>query len=96
MPVNIMLLGAECCYAECYSRLMSFMLTVTNRPFMQSVVMLNVIALTVIVLNDVAPICRQSKFNAVIVSSFENKNLWHRTLPYKNDKFGILTRRDHL
>ncbi len=37
-------------YAECYLCWMSFTLSVTNKPFMLSVVMLNVISLGVIML----------------------------------------------
>jgi hypothetical protein len=42
---------AECCYADCRLCLVSFMLSVTNKPFMLRVVMLNVIMLSVVMLN---------------------------------------------
>ncbi len=42
-------------YAECHLCLVSFMLSVTNKPFMLSVIMLNAIMLSVVMLNVVAP-----------------------------------------
>jgi hypothetical protein len=42
---------AEYCYAECHLRLVSLMLSSSNKPFMLSVVMLSVIMLSVVILS---------------------------------------------
>ncbi len=44
MPITIM---AECCYAECHFCSVSFMPSVTNKPFILSVIMLSVVMLSV-------------------------------------------------
>jgi hypothetical protein len=46
-------------YAERHLCYMSFMPSVTNRPFMLSVIMLNVIMLSVIMLSVIVPTCPQ-------------------------------------
>jgi hypothetical protein len=43
MTLNIITLKEECCYAEGNLCLVSFMLSVANKPFVPSVVILNVI-----------------------------------------------------
>jgi hypothetical protein len=48
--LSIMEFGTEYCYAECHLCCMSFMLSVTNKPFM-----LNVVMPSVIMLNAMAP-----------------------------------------
>ncbi len=48
-----MTLNAECCYAECHFN--SFILNVTNKPIMLSVIVLNVVMVNVVMLNVVAP-----------------------------------------
>jgi len=57
----MMAFNTECYYAERRLCRMSFMLSVTNMPFMLSVIMLNVIMLSVVNLNVVAPHAGLSK-----------------------------------
>jgi len=46
---------AGCCYAECHLCWMSFMPSATNKPFMLSVIVMNVIKMSVVILIVVAP-----------------------------------------
>ncbi len=48
-----MTLDLVCCYAKCHFLWVSFILSVTNKPFMLSVIMKNVTMLSVIVLDAV-------------------------------------------
>jgi hypothetical protein len=50
-PLSIITLSTMCCYAESLACSLSFMLSVTNKPFILSVVMLNVFILSVAMLN---------------------------------------------
>jgi hypothetical protein len=50
-----MALDLDCFYAECHLSRMLFMPSVTNRPFILSVIVLNVFMLSVIMLNVVVP-----------------------------------------
>ncbi len=53
--LSIILLESEGYYADCHLCCETFMLSVTNKPFMQSVVILNVVMLSVMMLNIMAP-----------------------------------------
>ncbi len=55
MTLSIIVLDAECCYADCHLGCMAFMLSVESKLYMLSVVMLNVIMLNVVMLNVVVP-----------------------------------------
>ncbi len=57
MKLRIMTLSikAEDCYAECHLCLVSLMLSVTYKPFVVSAVMLDVIMVSVVLLNVVRP-----------------------------------------
>jgi hypothetical protein len=62
------------------------MLSVTNKPFMQSVVMLNVVMLSVVMLNVVAPNpgSMESRYNSAEKREErkENKKIPHSLLDY--------------
>jgi hypothetical protein len=56
MTMSTMELDTECCYAKCHLSCVSFMLSVANKPFMLSDIILSVAMLSVFVLNVVAPL----------------------------------------
>ncbi len=55
MPLSIMAIDSECCYAKSHLYLMSFVLSVTVKPFMLGAIMINVVIVSVVILNVVAP-----------------------------------------
>jgi hypothetical protein len=64
MALSIIALDMKCCYAECY-----FMLSLSNEPFILSVIMLNVIMVI-----DVAPLTikLQKSFIELVLSVTED------------------------
>ncbi len=50
-----MTIDIECCYAKCHFLWVSFILSVTNKPFMLSVIIMNVVMLSANVLDAVVP-----------------------------------------
>jgi len=54
-----MTIYTQCCSADCNLCWMSFMLSVASKPFILSVITLNVIVLSVVMLNVVAPFKHQ-------------------------------------
>ncbi len=60
MMLSMMALNLESCYAECHLSLVSFVPSVANNPSMLSVIMLNVVMLSVLAPQDTAQqICLQ-------------------------------------
>jgi hypothetical protein len=53
MPLIMMALDSQCCYADCHLYYVAIMLSVTSKFYMLSVIMLNVVMLNAVMLNVV-------------------------------------------
>ncbi len=62
-----MKLLVECCDAECHFWYLPFVLSIANKPFMPSVFVLNVIKLSVIMQNVVAPWKRHNLYKSIFI-----------------------------
>jgi hypothetical protein len=61
-----MAFDTEGCYAECHLYPMSFVLSVSNKPFILSVIKLNVVMLSVVILNVVAHFWQSGPFQSTV------------------------------
>ncbi len=69
-------LYAECHYGECHLCLMSFMISVTNKQFMLSVIMLIVIMLNVVALHFINDVLKNVIFHGIYYQNSGKSSLY--------------------